>query len=162
MAIFLEWDGGSIKGNVTAEGYTDWIKLENLQFGVGRGITMEAGNMSNREATRPNMSEVSISKVMDGASSGLFQEALVGSDGKKVVITVVKTGADKVEEYVKYELEDAIISSYSMSAGDSGPPFENLAISYSQLTMAYTAADKKNTAGNQGIVGYSLTAGKKV
>ncbi|ARU54969.1 MAG: type VI secretion system tube protein Hcp [Pseudomonadales bacterium] len=162
MAIFMQWDGGSIKGNVTAEGYTDWIKLENVQFGVGRGITMEAGNMSNREATRPSISEVSISKVMDGASSGLFQESLVGADGKKVVISVVKTGADKVEEYVKYELENALFSSYSMSAGDSGPPFENLAISFSKISMIYTAADKANAAGNQGVVGYDLELGKKV
>ncbi len=162
MAIYLEWDGGSIKGNVTAEGYKDMIRLDSIQFGVGRGISMEAGHMSNREATRPSISEVTVAKMMDGASSGLFQEALVGSDGKKAIIHVVKTGADKVEEYVKYELEETLISSYSMSAGDAGPPAESLSFSFGKIQMIYTAADKKNTAGNQGIVGYDLTAGKKL
>ncbi|PID43871.1 MAG: hemolysin-coregulated protein [Proteobacteria bacterium] len=162
MAIYLDWDGISIKGNVTAEGYKDMIRLDSLQFGVGRGITMEVGQIANREATRPNISEVTATKVMDAASSGLFQEALVGAEGKKVVIHVVKTGADKVEEYVKYELENTLISSYSMSAGDAGPPMESFSLSFGLVKMIYTAADKKNVAGNQGIVGYDLETAKKL
>ncbi|ARU56392.1 hemolysin-coregulated protein [Oleiphilus messinensis] len=162
MAIFLNYNDDEITGNVTAKGYENWIKVDNVEFGLGRGITMEAGNMSNREATRPTISEVTVNKVMDGASSGIFKEALVGSDGKKIVISVVKTGADQVDEYVKYELEDALVSSYSMSAGDVGPPTEVLSFSFAKITMTYVAADKANTAGNQGIVGYDLEAGRKL
>ncbi|ARU55472.1 hemolysin-coregulated protein [Oleiphilus messinensis] len=162
MAIFLNYNDDEITGNVTAKGYEEWIKVDSVQFGVGRGITMEAGNMSNREATRPNISEVTVTKVMDGASSGIFKESLVGSEGKKIVISVVKTGADQVDEYVKYELEEALVSSYSMSAGDSGPPSEVLSFSFAKIAMTYTAADKANSAGNQGIVGYDLEAGHKL
>ncbi len=49
MAIYIEYEG--IKGNVTAVGYKNPIAVSSLAFGMLRGISMEAGNMSNREAT---------------------------------------------------------------------------------------------------------------
>jgi len=72
MAIYMNYNGKKIKGNVTATGYEDWIELDSIQFGVGRGISMEVGNMANREATRPSLSEVVVTKMMDNASGGLF------------------------------------------------------------------------------------------
>jgi len=161
MAIFMNYNGLKIKGNVTAEGYSNWIKLDSMQFGVGRGISMEAGNMSNREATRPSLSEVSISKIMDSASSGLFKESLTGAAGVKVIIDVVKTGADKIEKYVSYELEDCLVSSYSVSVGD-GAPSEGISISFAKITMSYTAADRANAGGTPERVGYDLEKGVKL
>jgi len=161
MAIFMNYNDKKIKGNVTADGYEDWIKLDSLQFGVGRGISMEAGNMSNREATRPSLSEVSISKVMDAASSGMFKESLTGSAGVKVIIDIVKTGADKIEKYVSYELEDCLISSYSVSAGEAAPA-EGISISFAKITMSYTASDRANSGGTPERVGYDLEKGVKL
>jgi len=162
MAIFMNYKDLAIKGNVTADGYQNWISLGSLQFGVGRGISMEAGNMSNREATRPSLSEVTISKVMDGASTGLFKESLTGAEGCKVVIDVVKTGADKIEKYVSYELENVLVSSYSVSAGDSGAPQESVSLSFAKIVMTYTAGDKTNAAGGPDRTGYDLEKGVKL
>lgn len=160
MAIYMNYADLKIKGNVTAEGYKDWISLGSLQFGIGRGISMEAGNIANREATRPSISEVTISKVMDGASSGLFKESVTGSAGTKVLLEVVKTGADKLEKFVTYELEDVLVSSYSVSAGDGGAPMESISLSFAKITMSYTSADTKNKAGGPARVGYDLSTGK--
>ena len=159
MAIFMNYNDLKIKGNVTAQGYENWIKLDSLQFGVGRGISMEAGNMSNREATRPSISEMTVTKIMDASSSGLFKESLTGTAGVKVVIDIVKTGSDKIEKYVSYELEDVLVSSYSVSAGD-GAPNEGISLSFAKITMSYTAADRKNAGGTPERVGYDLTVGK--
>ena len=161
MAIFMNYDGKKVKGNVTADGYKDWIKLDSLQFGVGRGISMEAGNMSNREATRPSLSEVSIAKVMDAASSGMFKESLTGSSGVKVIIDVVKTGADNIEKYVSYELEDCLISAYNVSAAEAAP-IEGISISFAKITMSYTASDRTNAGSTPERVGYDLEKGVKL
>jgi len=162
MAIYMNYDELKVKGNVTAEGYKDWIRLDSFQFGVGRHITMEAGHMSNREATRPSISEVAVSKLMDTASSGLFKESLTGDAGVKVTIDIVRTAADKIEKYVSYELEDVMISSYSVSAGADAAPGETISLSFSKVTMAYTAADRANKGGTPERVGYDLEAGKKL
>ncbi|WP_020410197.1 Hcp family type VI secretion system effector [Hahella ganghwensis] len=162
MAIYMNYNQLKVKGNVTAEGYKDWIRLDTFNFGSGRHITMEAGHMSNREATRPSLSTVAIQKMMDSASSGLFKESVTGDAGVKVVIDVVRTAADKIEKFVSYELEDVIISSYSVSAGADSAPTEALSLSYSKITMSYTAADRANKGASPERVGYDLEAGKKL
>lgn len=157
MAIYMNFNGNSPKGNVTAEGYADWIEVDNFNFGVGRAITMEAGAMSNREASRPSLSEVSVSKALDAASGGLFKASVTGDEGVQVEIHVVQTGANKVEKYAVYKLEDAIISSYSVNASAGGPPQESISLSFSKIEADLTHADKthKNTTNMR--VGYDLT-----
>jgi len=162
MAIFLNFNGKKPKGNVTANGYEGWIKLDEFQFAVSRGISMESGNTSNREVTYPDISEVTISKIMDGASTGLFKEALAGAKGCTVLIDIVKTGADKIEKYVAYELEECLLSNYDMDAYSNSAPIENITISFAKITMTYTAGDRTNKEGTPERVGYDLAAGKKL
>jgi len=158
MAIYLQYDG--IKGNVTAEGYKDHIAVDSVQFGVGRGISMEPGNMSNREATRPSVSEVTLTKVADNSVTAIFKEAVTGSAGKKVVIKFVRTGADKVQEFMDYTLEDCLVSGYSMSASSEGDPQETITLSFSKIMINYNDFDKSNKAASPQRVGYDLTTAK--
>ena len=158
MAIYLQYDG--IKGNVTADGYKDHIAVDSVSFGVSRGISMEAGNLSNRESTRPSLSEISLSKAADNSVTAIFKEAVTGSAGKKVVIKFVRTGADKVQEYMDYTLENCLVSSYSMSASSEGEPMENITLSYSKLMINYSDFDKTNKSGNPQRVGYDLETAK--
>ncbi|GLS26097.1 Hcp family type VI secretion system effector [Marinibactrum halimedae] len=160
MAVYLNFNSLSPKGNVTAEGYKDWIEVASFSFGVGRGITMEAGAMSNREATRPSLSEVTVTKALDAASGGLFKASVTGDEGVTVEIHVVQTGAKAVEKYAVYKLEQCMISSYSISASAGGAPQENLCLSFAKIEADLTHADKtnKNTANMK--VGYDLETAK--
>ena len=159
MAIYMNYNNKSIKGNVTAKGYEDWIELDSFQLGNGRGISMDVGNMANREATRPSMSEVSATKALDNASGGLFKESLTGVEGVTVQIHLVQTGAKQVEKFASYELTDVLISSYSVAASSGGAPNEALSLSYSKLVVDLQGADKSNKNGQSMKVGYDLTTG---
>lgn len=158
MAIYVEYEG--IKGNVTAEGFADHIKVLSLNFGASRGISMEAGHMANREATRPSLSEITFTKMADISSTPLFKEAVTGATGKKVKIKFVQTGADKVTMFMDYELEDCLVSSYSISAGGEGDPVESISLSYSKLLVNYHDYDKKNAGKSPQRAGYDLTTAK--
>ena len=159
MAIYMEYDG--IKGNVTAEGYKDHVGVASFSFGVGRAISMEPGNISNREATRPSISEITITKEMDNASAALFKESVTGAAGKKVKLHFVHTGADKVEEFCTYELENCLVSSYSVSAdGGDGAPYENITLSFSKVLVNHVDADSTNKGGSPNRVGYDLETAK--
>ena len=160
MAIYIEYEG--IKGNVTAEGYNDHIAVDSVQFGVGRAISMESGNMANREASRPSLSEITISKVADNSVTAIFKEAVTGSAGKKVVIKFVRTGADKMQQFMDYTLENCLVSSYSMSAAGDGDPSESISLSYSKLLINYSDFDKTNKSGSPQRVGYDLETGKSL
>ncbi|MDH5354104.1 MAG: type VI secretion system tube protein Hcp [Gammaproteobacteria bacterium] len=158
MAIYLEYQG--IKGNVTAEGYKDHIAVQSVQFGIGRGISMEAGNLSNRESTRPSLSEINLTKVADNSVTAIFKEAVTGSAGKKVVVKFVRTGADKVQEYMDYTLEDCLVSGYSLSADSESEPLEQITLSYAKIMINYSDFDKTNKSGNPQRVGYDLETAK--
>ncbi|MDH5179173.1 MAG: type VI secretion system tube protein Hcp [Gammaproteobacteria bacterium] len=158
MAIYLMFDG--IKGNVTADGYKDHIAILSAQFGVGRGISMEPGNMSNREATRPSISEVTLTKTADNSVTAIFKEAVTGSAGKKAELKFVRTGADKVTEYMTYTLENCLVSGYSISADSESEPLENITLSFSKIMINYNDHDATNKAGSPQRVGYDLELAK--
>lgn len=58
MAIYLKF--GNVKGNVTADGYAGQIAVTSVSFGVSRKASMEAGNLSNRESSKPSLNQISI------------------------------------------------------------------------------------------------------
>ncbi len=157
MAIYMQFAG--IDGSVTAKGFEKQIELSSLQFGVGRAISMDSGNAANRSHGRPSLSEITVTKQMENSSFGLLKEALSGNAGKKVKISVVEVNADQLKEYVVYELEEVLISGYSVStAGDI--PSESISLSYAKITASFTAADKGNKMAGQLRVGYDLATAK--
>jgi len=160
MAIALNYDGLRIKGNVTAEGLEDQITIDSFQFGVARHITMEPGNFSNRESTRPALSEITMTKILDNGCTALFKDGVAGTTGTPAVFSFYRTGPEGVDTYLKYELEDVIISSYSISAHGDSEAMETISFSYSKLTAIYTDNDKKNVGGNQQVASYDLATAK--
>jgi len=160
MAIYMNFNEKSPAGNVTAAGYEDWIEVDSMSFGVGRSISMQAGAMANREASRPSISEVTITKPLDAASGRLFKASVTGDSGVKVEIHVVQTGAEKVEKYAVYKLEDVIMSSYSVSASAGGAPQESISLSFAKIEADLTHADKTNKNTKNMKVGYDLTTAK--
>lgn len=159
MAIYLNYNDKKIKGNVTTQGYEDWIEVDSFSFGVGRGISMEVGNMANREATRPSISEINLSKSMDASSGGMFKESVSGSEGVKVVIHLVQTGSKEIQKYAEYTLENCLVSSYSVSASSGGAPVESISLSYGKLMSDLSNADKDNKNKASMKVGYDLEKG---
>ena len=158
MAIYIQYEG--IKGNTTADGYKDHLTVNSVQFGVGRGISMEPGNLSNREATRPTISEITITKVADTSSTALFKEAVTGSTGKKVVIKFVQTGADQLVEFMTYTLENCLVSGYSVSADGESDPVESISLSFAKIMVNYSDYDKSNKSATPQRVGYDLATAK--
>lgn len=158
MAIYLSFDG--VKGNVTAEGYEGCIKVSSAHFGVGRCITMEPGKMANREVGKPNVSEVSLTKEADNSVAAIFKEAVCGSAGRKAELKFVRTGSDKVEEFMVYSLENCLVSGYSISADGDEEPVENITLSFSKCEINYKDHDATNKTGNPQRAGYDLTTAK--
>ncbi len=131
MAIYLDYEG--IKGNVTAEGYEGHIAINTVDFGVYREISMEPGKLSNREFGRPILSEISLSKTIDGSISSFFRIAVGGASGKNAILSFVRTGSDSVMEFMSYTLENCLISRYEIEADDKGELEETIHLSFSQI-----------------------------
>jgi type VI secretion system secreted protein Hcp len=161
MAIYMQYGAkDEIKGKVTAKGHENWIELNSLQFGCGRAIPMMVGAQTEREASAPNLSEITVSKIMEDSSPYLFQESLTG-EGKTVTIHITKTGANQLENIVEYIFTAAMISGYSISSGGDAPS-ESISISYTKIEMKYIQWDASHKKASQIPVAYDLGLASKV
>ncbi|MGB3539155.1 MAG: type VI secretion system tube protein Hcp [Mesorhizobium sp.] len=156
MAIYVKYEG--IDGEATHEDHKKWIDVSSLQFGVGRGIASPSGATANREASQPSVSEVVVTKQLDGSSSKLFTESVTGAAGKKVEIHLVSTGSPG-NTYVEYVLSDALISGYSVSSGGDRPS-ESVSINFTKIEFKQTPFDETNAAGTPVTVSYDLSTSK--
>jgi type VI secretion system secreted protein Hcp len=156
VAIYVKYDG--IDGEATQADHKKWLDVGSITWGVGRAISATSGSTSNREASEPSVSEVTLSKMMDSSSPKFFTEAVTGAVGKKVVIHLVTTGSPG-KTYAEYTLTNALVSSYSMSTGGDRPA-ESLSISFTKLEFKFTPYDDKNNAKTPIVVSYDISTTK--
>lgn len=158
MAIYMKL--GNIKGNVTTKGHEEWINVDSFQFGVARGISTPVGNTKNREASAPSLSEVTLSKEMDQSSPYLFNESCVGK-GLKAMFHFCRTAADKLETYLEVELENALVSNYSVSSGGERP-VETVTLNFTKIVMKYVPWKEDHAKEAPHPAGYDLVGAGKV
>src|SRR5262245_48610472 len=156
MPIYMQIDG--IEGDVTAEGHEKWIECSSFQWGVGRGITTPTGSSQDREASAPSVSEIVVTKPTDSASNKILNEALQG-EGKKVKIDFCKTDAGKLEPFLQYELENTLISGFSLSSGGDRPT-ETVSLNFTKVSSTFTQMTDENATGSPDTVGYDIGMGK--
>ena len=157
MAIYLKL--GNVKGNVTADGYAGQIAVTSVSFGVSRQVTMEAGNLSNRESAKPALSQIKITKMADNSVAAIFKEALTGAAGREAVITFVHTG-NSMQEFMTYKLTDCIVSHYHVKTQGDNEPVEELSLSYAAIEVSYKDHGAANKSGNPQRVRYDIKAAK--
>ncbi len=136
-----------IKGDSKIDQHDNWITLDSVQLGVGRAISSSGGG-KDRDTSNPSFSELTANKSTDVASSDLYFQAVAGKSLGKAEIHFIQThGTDaKGQVYLIIELEEAIISSYSMSSGGERPS-ESFSINFTKISYQYNAysGDKVTT-----------------
>ena len=156
MPIYMKFEG--IDGDVTTKGFEKCIELSSAQFGHTRAVTATGGE-SGRKGT-PQVTELTLTKVMDQSSSDLFRESLAG-EGKKVTLSFVTTGPDKSTPYLTVELESTLVSSFSVGsqgAGSDAKPVETLSLNFTKITYTTTTLDEK-LRGTPKSTTYDMTTG---
>ena len=156
MPIYMKF--GSIPGDVTTDGYKDWIELNSFQYGVGRSVSSGAGG-NTRESSAPNISEIVVTKHFDKASAKLYQDSVAGTFDTKVEIKMNTTTKQKTETFLTFELTDCGVSSYSLSSGGENP-MESLSLNFLKVMVTPTPLDKSGQIKKGDIVSYDLLAMK--
>jgi len=157
MAIFLKY--GTLKGEVSQETHKEWIEINSLQWGVGRGIGSGVGGGSLRESSAPSVSEITVTKVMDIASPLLLKESL---GGKAVEVKIEITQTDDSGKHVsfqKYVLTNTLISGYSISSGGDRPS-ESLSFNFTKFDSEYMNIDDQFASKTTGHVVYDIALAK--
>lgn len=127
-----------IKGASNESGHKEWIEVQSINLHAGRAIAATKGT-TERDTSVPMFSEVQVVRTTDIASPDLFMQALCGKSlGKATLHFLQSAGVDTAQViYITIELEDAIVSSYSMGTGGGEKPTEEFTINYTGITYKY-------------------------
>ena len=160
MPIYMNYNSLAIKGDVTESGHKDWVELNSLQWGVGRGISSPTGASADRESSAPSVSEITATKAQDIASVPLVNEALQG-EGQTVIIDFCKTDKGQLVVYLTYTLTNCMISGYSLSSSGDRPG-ESLSLNFTKIECKNTPGGAANEEASPLSVTYDLATAKVV
>jgi type VI secretion system secreted protein Hcp len=154
---FIKLEG--IQGESTMKGEEGAIKITSFEFsGTSVADTTATGLASGKRT----ISEIVIQKSADAASISLFKSFLTGEHVKgNVEIDFVTTEHNgTATPYLKYELTNVLITSYSLSSGGDRPT-ESLSLNFQKISATFTGKVPGATAGAVApSVGWNLVAQK--
>ncbi len=116
----------------TIKGYEGWAIIESAQLGGVVSVSDPSGGQ--REASRPNFSEITLSKVADAFSPYFLLSMAQGqSIGRVDLVWLIPKGTSYQKTF-SIALEEVIVTSHSMSFG-ADQPYESVSLDWGQLTL---------------------------
>ena len=139
--------GGKIKGDSAKDGHKQWVQVDGAFLGVQRDIVSSSGG-ADRDTDTPEFSEIRLTKPADVSTVDLFVEAAGGNEPKKAAVHFCnESESNKVDVYMSWELENALISSYNVSSEEGQHASETITLNFTKIKVAYTrfSPDGKQT-----------------
>lgn len=154
MAIFLKFD--SVKGSSTDSAFKDQIELNSFQWGAGIGVGSARGG--DRTSSEPSVSEITATKITDKSSELLFKALLKGEPVGKGTISFVAASKGEAIAYATLDIEEVIISGFSMSSGGDTPS-ESISLNFTKFDWSFTGRDATQGGSPTHLI-YSLVENK--
>ena len=162
MAVecFLKFEGPDLKGESKADGFAEQVDVLAWSWGATQTGTMHVGTGGG--AGKANVNDLTITKWVDKASPNLAQAVIAGKQFNKATLTCRKAGGEKPVEYLKFDLENVIISSLATGGAGGEDRFtENIGLNFATYKMSYTPQKDDGSAESAiGPVGWSIRENK--
>ena len=134
MAIYRKFPG--VDGAVYWGKNPNYHELKSFEWGADRHVPAPKSGVARKPHT-PDVNEVTVTKDGDKASPLLFQAAVSGDANKAPTVTIdFTTGATGETSYMKYELENCLISSYSVRSNGGETSTEELSLNFTKITYS--------------------------
>ncbi len=154
MAIYLKND--ICKGSSTDSKFPDQIECNSFQWGAGLGVS--SARAGSRTTSEPSVSEITLTKTTDKSSELLFKNLLKGEPIGKATLSFTAASKGESVAYATLELEDVIVSGFSMSSGGDFPT-ESLSLNFTKFDWMFTGRDATQTGSPTHLI-YSLVENK--
>jgi type VI secretion system secreted protein Hcp len=163
MTAYMKVTGQSVlEGDITAKGLEKTTQLLSAGFRISRKMNTQAGNVGDREGSKPSVSEFVLSKKVDKISPYLVRDAAAGITIPSIEIKFVNTGKN-LSVYHVIRLENVLISGYMLDHHDSADtnendskPTETITLNFTKVEITNTPFDKDHKAGSPITAGYDL------
>ena len=153
---------GDIKGEATDKGHKEWIIIQSMSSPIFRSIP-EGAKDSQRSRGETTLGDIVVVRELDKSSTKLQESCAKGEFFKEVEIHFCTTVQNKQEPYLKYKLENVIVSSYSVHANASGDPLpsEEITLGYTAVEWVYVVVNPETGKPESNIpAGYKLGVGE--
>ncbi len=132
---FLKLDG--IKGESSDSKHKDEIEILSFSWGLGTAPTEgRAGSTGGGGAGKVSVQDFHFTMRTDTAAPKLMLACATGEHIKKATLTVRKAGASS-QDYLKFNLEDVLISGIQHSGNSPNDPGERISLNFTKLSMDY-------------------------
>ena len=146
--MYIQFD--KVEGEATDSAHDKWIEILSWSHGFSQPASPVRGS-SGSTVEKANHSDLTITKYLDSATDDLIKACWQGKQFEKVTMDCYRdSGGEKPINYLKVEMEDVIISDFSISGGGGDLPMENLSLAYSKVTYTYTPQEKADGAKTGG------------
>lgn len=132
---------GDIRGESVDEKHKDWIDASSFQFGIGVGVSRQPG--ADVVVSKPNLSEIVVTKVLDRSSPSLFIGCASGARYNEVKLELNVRGL--TSPFYRITLNDVVVSGVSNSgaAGGDSKPTESISLNFAKIKIEYFVQDPK-------------------
>jgi len=158
--VFCKMQG--IDGDSTISGFEKQIEIVSFSHGVTQPVSSSGSGRGSLTVAQSDHHEFVLHTQMSNHSPKVMLHASNGQHLPKVELTLCRAAGDKPIEYMKYELEDVVISSYHPAGTGSGDdlPMESIGLTYGKMKMTYTASDTTGKAQGKMSASYDRRTGK--
>ncbi|MBK9335409.1 MAG: type VI secretion system tube protein Hcp [Lewinellaceae bacterium] len=119
-----------------------WIEIESVAWGTPTPSPARAGG-GGGGAGKVSVHDISMIPSTDHSTPKLQEAVATGKHFKKAVLFVRKAGKEQ-HEYLTYELENVLISSFSAQNNAGDPvPTESFSLNFTKITYSWTDASGK-------------------
>ncbi|MCP4701664.1 MAG: type VI secretion system tube protein Hcp [Gammaproteobacteria bacterium] len=152
--ILTDEKGKTLDGNSKAKGFVKAIEVVSWSHGFSQPTSAATKSSDQQAVSRANHADLSFTKFFDNSSDNILKACWTGQQIKTAVFQMFRASGStdtgkSATEYLKIEMEDIIISNYSVSGGGDELPIENVTLNYSSVKYTFKEVDAdKGTAGS--------------
>ena len=157
MPGYLKFDG--IPGESTDEKHKGEIELESYALGLSNSSPGGAAGGGSGKG-KVQFQDFHFVKSEDSTSPVLFLSCASGKHFQKVEIHLRKSGEKQID-YLKIDLEDVMVSSFSQAGADEVPT-ESISLNFAKILMTHTPQLADGNAGTPITAGWDLGTQKKI
>ncbi len=150
--VYMKIEGMGGDSTAADDPHKDWIIIESMSARMDIAPRSVAAG-----ATQPRTSlthdDFVLTKSVDKASPKLAEAVCKGKVFPKVEIDLTATYGGSRATYMKYELKNVRVTSYSVNASGSGDvPVENFSLNFEEVKVSYDAQGMKSKGSSGGNV----------
>jgi type VI secretion system secreted protein Hcp len=151
-----------IDGDSNISGFEKQIEIVSFSHGVTQPVSASGSGRGSLTVAQCEHQAFILQTQMSNHSPKVMLHASNGQAIPKVEVTLCRAAGDKPIEYVKYEFEDVVISSYHPAGSGTGDdvPMESIGLTYGKVKMTYTASDSTGKAQGKMTASYDRRTGK--